>query len=245
VRLQNWAAASLLLFGCERNPHIIGFYENGALPGDDATTGASGAPIPDRVPSNLLGGRSGEDEGEVVCPNNCTGGCENGTCKVVPGPDGAVPTCAAGMPCEVECFHEESCANGVQCGDATTCQVSCTGTRSCMAGISCGSARSCSLVCTGTGACGAIRCTDSDECRLLCTGGDSCFQGIACGAGRCDVSCGGENSCTGELTCRNSCHCAWQCLPGSGCAQQNPSCPEGCASVSGCTATTPECDSCQ
>ena len=136
--------------------------------------------------------------GDGPCPEQCNGGCADGTCRIDCLGDAAcqaaVIDCPPGWPCSVWCSGDHSCSgNGTQihCGD-NDCTVRCDGPSSCQqAGMFCG----------------------AGACEVLCVGTSSCQQGvIACGRGPCTAACAGERSSATVENCVESCHCIHSCL---------------------------------
>ncbi len=74
---------------------------------------------------------------EDVCPSLCTGGCQDGVCKIACDGTTAcrdtVIHCPEGRPCKVECAGTGACQESyLSCIPGQPCQVECTGAGSCV-----------------------------------------------------------------------------------------------------------------
>ncbi|MBW2529028.1 MAG: hypothetical protein JRI23_32930 [Deltaproteobacteria bacterium] len=73
-----------------------------------------------------------------TCPDECTGGCDNGTCTISCNSVGVCEnltlTCPAGFACHVRCFNGDSCRGAqIHCPDDYPCTVLCAWNNSCTA----------------------------------------------------------------------------------------------------------------
>jgi hypothetical protein len=99
------------------------------------------------------------------CPKECTGGCDQGLCKI---------DCSAGAACT---------STMMKCPKGYACLVQCTGGTSCSgASVTCGDGP-CDVVCSGNRACSnlVLDCSN-DACRVTCdpnnTAGTNLVQNV-------------------------------------------------------------------
>jgi len=230
VSTRPWLLGAIALaIGCGR----IGY--------DDVGGDAEGLEL---IDAGLLdGGDVMDSTPSTQCPPVCSGGCPAGVC-VIRDVTAAV-TCPAGMPCEVVCDLDNSCAHPISCGDAIGCRVRCTGSHSCNRGIACGTA-ACELICSGDRACTNIYCESSTFCKASCGGFNSCNFATECGTGPCNFLCEGTGSCANGVRCADSCGCDATC-PSEGCPTmpREYQCPSGCSNPDGsCSSSLDGCATC-
>ncbi|HEU0031367.1 MAG TPA: hypothetical protein VFQ53_12090 [Kofleriaceae bacterium] len=246
--------AIVVLCGCRFEPN-----PGGNNSGDGGGSGSDGQPPGDTIDPDA----PPIDAFVFPCdPTACAS--VNGACapsgKCVIDVDGNTKfTCPAGLYCAVTCDNaNDTCAGGVDCGDAIgcdircgasnnndTCQnglvecptigpcnVTCEGDHACRNfGVACGAGR-CEVHCIGTDACqdGGIRCNDSTECIAECTGANACQNGgVGCGVtGSCTVQCDGTSACANETCTGAPTTCTFNCCGSGACGATSPPCGGTC-----------------
>ena len=205
VRPPRWAliAAGVAFLGCASIIGVDGEYREVS---DAATSvgGHAGA-----TPSGASGGGQGGSDGVAgaggdtchdappapggVCPNICSGGCEDDLCVIDCGTsqdcEMLTINCPSNFRCELRCKGISACSQAaLHCPDGYACNVTCDVSRACEGlVINCGSAAPCH-----------IECSQSHQV---------CYQAIVnCGDKACTASCKDDENFP-ELICNNSCFC--------------------------------------
>jgi hypothetical protein len=155
------------------------------------------APAPTSTPDDITSPISCADavapSVPLICPAECTGGCNAGTCRIAcTGNDSCreqALVCPPGMDCEIACNGDHACEKArVQCGPLHACRIICMGEAACKeTTLNCG-AGSCDVDCRAEKACEKtdVNC-GSGACSIQGTGAKA-----ACGASCACATPGGD-----------------------------------------------------
>jgi hypothetical protein len=159
-------------------------------PAADADPGApdAGGRPPDAAPDASIDapacGADPDLPPDAVCPPECTGGCQGGTCAI-------------------DCTGADACRqDNIVCPDGYTCSVSCSGDRACeRATIECPAYFGCAISCETANACtdAEVRC-GAGVCEATCSsgeGGGGPPEGGGGGVAPPTVTCGTSCACSG------------------------------------------------
>lgn len=133
-----------------------------------------------------------------LCPDACTGGCEDATCIIDCTSVSACQTdsliCPDGLNCQVRCWGQSSCQlSTIRCpATEGTCDIQCDGLSACQVMELDGGAGGLDLSCSFTS---------------TCQGSD-----VRCGDGPCKGTCSGLSSGVDSFDCGASCDCTTDCL---------------------------------
>jgi hypothetical protein len=124
---------------------------------------------------------------DAVCPTECTGGCQGGTCAIdCTGGDACrqdTIVCPEGYSCAITCSGDRACERAtIECPPHFGCAISCESPTACTdAEVRCG-AGVCDATCSGGGGGGlwggegvarpTVTCGDSCSCSSCASGGD-------------------------------------------------------------------------
>jgi len=227
---------------------------------DATTTDAAGRDAPGDAPSG--------DGSQIVLPPvpdpfldagldanqaNCLAGCDGGTCDagwcVLDCATAGTCTndrvvCPPGIPCEVDCKGQGSCAQGVDCTAASACRIDCSGLGSCInQPVEC-SGLACKIDCLGNGSCTKGVSCDAGTCAIACLGDGTCTNApVTCNANTCTVRCGvagdvGKDSCSKGVTCDTTQLCDIGCVAHNVCKNEPIAARSDGTSIVQCTGQT-------
>ncbi len=123
-----------------------------------------------------------------VCPAACTGGCDDGTCRILCNDTSECQvttlTCPDDMNCHVICSGLSSCqVSTINCPDGGFCEIDCSFTSTCQVADIVGGDGGLHLECDGTSACQLAEVTcGSGPCLLECDGIGASISTHDCGA---------------------------------------------------------------